>query len=85
MGQSADSLAHMLADEAEKRNNASSLPLLDEAFALCAQENCADSTIARLYQRRSVAVYLAQIDNDLSLTYTDSAIYYYEKAFGSER
>ena len=83
--QSADSLAHTLADKAEKLNNEKSLPFLDQAFALCAQQGCADSTIARLYQRKSVAIYLAQIDNDLSLIYTDSAIFFYEKAFGAER
>ena len=83
--QSADFTAQALADEAEKFNNEESLPFLDEAFALCRHQGCADSTIARLYQRKSVAVYLAQLNNDLSLSYTDSAIYFYEKAFGSER
>ncbi|MEL6837558.1 MAG: hypothetical protein AAFP77_31405, partial [Bacteroidota bacterium] len=83
--QSADSLAHILADRAEEFNNEKSLPFLDEAFELCAQKKCADSTMARLYQRKSVATYLAQIDNDLSLVYTDSAIFFYEKAFGAGR
>ena len=80
--QSTDSLAHHLADKAEKLNNEQSLTFLSEAFALCNTSVCADSTIARLFQRASVAYYLAQIDNNISLSYTDSAIYYYTKAYG---
>ena len=80
--QSTDSLAHHLADKAEKLNNEQSLTFLSEAFALCNTYVCADSTIARLFQRASVAYYLAQIDNNISLSYTDSAIYYYTKAYG---
>ncbi|MGH1433410.1 MAG: CHAT domain-containing protein [Lewinella sp.] len=81
-GQSADSLAHVLADKAEKINNKGSLPFLDEAFSLCAKLGCADSTIARLYQRKSVAYYLGFREFDTSLNYTDSAIYYYQLAYG---
>lgn len=85
IAQSADSLAHTLADQAEVYNNEKSLPLLDAALMLCTNRGCADSTIARLYQRKSVALYLAQVDFDLSLAYTDSAILFYEKAFGAQR
>jgi CHAT domain-containing protein len=82
LSQSVDSLAHALADKAEKINNKGSLPLLKEAFSLCIQNECADSTIARLYQRKSVAYYFGFVDFDLSISYTDSAIHYYQLAYG---
>jgi len=75
-------LAHALADKAEEFNNKESLPYLEEAFNLCAELGCADSTIARLYQRKSVTYYLGFSEFNTSLLYTDSAIYYYQLAYG---
>ncbi|WP_020536623.1 CHAT domain-containing protein [Lewinella cohaerens] len=83
-GQSTDSLAHDLADKAEKINNIESFPFLEKAFELCHNYSCADSTMARLYQRKSVATFYGLNDFDLALSYTDTAIHFYELAHGKD-
>ena len=82
--QNNESLVQALADSAQQFNDHRSLPYLDRAFNICNDFKCEDSTLARLYQRKSVAYYLAVIDFDKSLAYTDSAIMYYENAYGSD-
>ena len=82
--QSIDSLVHSLADKAQEFNNQKSIPYLEEAFNICNNYGCADSTIARLYQRKSVATYFSGDNYQLALRYTDTAIYYYELEFGNK-